>query len=147
MEALGYGTHLIIDASKISASSFEADTVRTFLAELAHYLEPSKVSDPEVHPVVDLPSGLSAVVVLPEAHASIHVFETAQTLSLRVFSRHELEVSAVSNKLRERFGARRFESHLSNYSKTIAKDPERRLMTLLGDRAYTAARLLEQTAP
>ena len=146
METLGYGTHLIIDGLNVAAASFTSDTVEAFLAELAGELEPASVVKPEIHPVADMPSGFSAVLVLPEAHASVHLFEEARALSLHVFSRHGLEVSTVTSKLKDRFGARRFESHLSNYSKTVAKDPERRLTTLLGDRAYAAARLLE-TSP
>lgn len=145
METLGYGTHLIVDVLNAAPSSFNAETVRAFLAELAGELEPSSPAQPEIHPVIDMPAGLSAVLVLPEAHASTHVFEEPRALSLSVFSRHGLEVSRITSKLRASFGVRRFESHLSNYSKTVAKDPRRRLTTLLGDRTYTAARLLGHT--
>ena len=61
-----------------------------------------------------------------------------------VFSRHGLDVRELSELLARHCGARRFESHLKNHGRTMAKDLARRRRTLLGDRQYAALRLQDQ---
>ena len=143
METLGYGTHLILDGFNADAKSLEEAVITDFLKGLAELLEPGKQVTPEVRPVEDLPSGFSAALLLPESHATLHTFNEARVLSLQVFSRHGLELSDLNRRLGSAFGVRRFESHISNHSKTMSKDPERRARTLLGDRSYAGLRLTE----
>ena len=143
METLGYGTHLILDGFNADASTLEEGVITDFLTGLADLLEPGKNVNPEIRPVEDLPSGFSAALLLPESHATLHTFDEARVLSLQVFSRHGLELSDLNKRLSRAFGVRRFESHISNHSKTMSKDPERRARTLLGDRSYASLRLIE----
>ena len=143
METLGYGTHLILDGFNADVNSLEEAVITDFLKGLAGLLEPGKNVTPEIRPVEDLPAGFSAALLLPESHATLHTFTEARVLSLQVFSRHGLELTDLNKRLGRTFGVRRFESHISNHSKTMSKDPERRARTLLGDRSYASLRLTE----
>ena len=142
METLGYGTHLIIDGFAADAATL-GDTagLEAFLLEQATRLEPGKRAAPEVHTVEVMPTGLSAALLLPESHLSLHTFIESRILTLSVFSRHGLALGSLTDSLVEAFGVRRFESHLSNHSRTMSKEDARRTRTLHGERSYAAVRL------
>ena len=147
MESLGYGTHLIIDGFAAEAAALlDTAVLETFLLEQAARLEPGKRAAPEVHTVEVLPTGLSAALLLPESHLSLHTFNKDRILTLSVFSRHGLALGELTDSLAKTFGVRRFESHLSNHSRTMSKEDVRRTRTLQGERSYAAVRLTEAFA-
>ena len=144
METLGYGTHMIIDGFNAETATLDDTTVlKAFLLDQATRLEPGKRAVSEVHTVEVLPTGLSAALLLPESHLSLHTFTKSRTLTLSVFSRHGLNLSDLTDSLAATFGVRRFESHLSNHSRTMSKEPAHRTRTLHGERSYAATRLTE----
>lgn len=142
METLGYGTHLIIDGFNVDeVTLLDTSLLHGFLLEQATRLEPGKRAAPEVHTVTVLPTGLSAALLLPESHLSLHTFVESRILTLSVFSRHGLALGDFTDSLAATFRVRRFESHLSNHSRTMSKEDLRRTRTLHGERSYAATRL------
>ncbi len=136
MESLGYGTQLILDGFNADAERLQDKNVVTAcLNELAALLEPAQN---EVLTVNDA-TGLSATLRLGESHLSLHTYHT--TVSLGIFSRHDVPLSEISQVLTKHFGVRRIESFLSNHAKTLPQDTEARQKVLMGDRAYSALRL------
>ncbi|CAN5908017.1 hypothetical protein BH24DEI2_BH24DEI2_12730 [soil metagenome] len=142
METLGYGTHLVIDGfAADGATLLDTAVLQSFLLEQADLLEPGKRAVPEVHTVEVLPTGLSAALLLPESHLSLHTFVESRIITLSVFSRHGLALGSLTDSLAATFRVRRFESHLSNHSRTMSKEDLRRTRTLHGERSYAATRL------
>lgn len=141
VETLGYGAYLIIDGLKADKHLNDADYIGSFLTEISKTLEPSFKAKLEVYASPDGDSGVSALAVLGESHASLHTFGSHKALSLRIFSRYNVLPEVFSDALKSSFGVRRLSSHLSNHSKTVAAEADRRKKTLFGDRQYTSLRL------
>jgi S-adenosylmethionine/arginine decarboxylase-like enzyme len=138
VESLGYGTHLIIDGfSATTESLLDKNMVNACLQEVAGMLEATQA---ELLSAEDQ-TGISATLKLTESHVSLHTFSTFGTLSLHIFSRHDLRPGDMTDALGKHFGVRRVESHLSNHSRTLPQDQAARQRALLGDRAYSALRL------
>ncbi len=136
MESLGYGTQLILDGFSADAERLQDKHVVTAcLNEVAGLLEPTQADMLSVND----PSGISVVLRLNESHVSLHTHTT--TLSLQIFSRHDVPLSEVSGLLTKHFGVRRLESFLSNHAKTMPQDVATRQKVLAGDRAYSSLRL------
>jgi S-adenosylmethionine/arginine decarboxylase-like enzyme len=136
MESLGYGTQLILDGFNAEAKGLQDKAVlEACLREVAALLEP--VQSDILH--LREPTGSSANLRLGESHLSLHAF--SDTLSLQIFSRHDVPLSAVTELLGKHFSVRRVESFLSNHAKTLPQESEARKKVLLGDRAYSALRL------
>lgn len=145
METLGYGTHLLLDGFKADERALADEAaVRAAVLALAQALEPRHAPDVLLEHLDGPLGGHSAAALLAESHLTLHTFPAAQRLSASVFSRHGLDVKALSELLSRHCGARRFESHLKNHGRTMAKGLERRRRTLLGDRQYAALRLQDQ---
>jgi S-adenosylmethionine/arginine decarboxylase-like enzyme len=144
VETLGYGAHLIIDGFLAEPAHLaDAGRAETLLRDLAGLLEPKGKPLLTFHPD---DGGLSGAALLAEAHLSIHTFADLGALTLSVFSRRGLDPKVVTERLEAHYGLRRFESHLKNHGRTMAKDEEQRRRTLRGDRQYARARLKDQTA-
>jgi S-adenosylmethionine/arginine decarboxylase-like enzyme len=139
VENLGYGTLLIIDGFKADTDNLTKVTaIETCLREVAGLLE-SKQSELLS---LETPSGNSATLRLAESHVSLHTFSASSSLSLRVFSRHDVRPGEVTDVLEKHFGVRRVESYLSNHSRTMPANTEARQRVLLGERNYSALRLV-----
>ena len=142
METLSYGTHYLIDAHKADPEALQSERVVTdLLLALANLIEPEHNASVIVSNIQDAPTGLTAGIYLNEAFVSLHTFPDIQAVATRVFSRHTIQVSPVTALLREYLKYGRFESQVSNHSKTLVSDPERMNRVLLGERNYTALRL------
>jgi S-adenosylmethionine/arginine decarboxylase-like enzyme len=138
VESLGYGTLLIVDGFKAEADNLtNVATIEACLREVAGLLESTQAE------VVSLEtgSGSSATLRLPESHVSLHTFNSSNSLSLRVFSRHDLRPGEITDLLEKHFSVRRVESYLSSRSRTMPSDTEARQRVLLGERNYCALRL------
>jgi S-adenosylmethionine/arginine decarboxylase-like enzyme len=138
VENLGYGTLLIIDGFNAKTETLtNVGTIETCLREVASLLESSRGDLLNV----ETPSGNSATLRLAESHVSLHSFSDSSSLSLRVFSRHDVRPGEITDVLENHFSVRRVESYLSNHSRTMPSDSEARQRALLGDRNYCALRL------
>jgi S-adenosylmethionine/arginine decarboxylase-like enzyme len=138
VESLGYGTQLIVDGFSAEAEPLaDALPVEACLREVANMLESSQ-SEPLT---MDSATGMSATLRLSESHVSLHTFTHLATLSLAIFSRHELRPSDMTELLGKYFGVRRVESYLSSHSRTMPQDEAAARRVLAGDRAYSALRL------
>ncbi len=142
METLGYGSHLILDGFKADAGALlDEAKLRTLLEALAEALEPRMTPKVLLERLDGPQGGWSGAVLQAESHVTLHTFPELQAVTLSVFSRRGLDVRRLSEALEAHLGIRRFESHLKNHSRTLAKDPARQRRTLLGDRQYAAVRL------
>jgi S-adenosylmethionine/arginine decarboxylase-like enzyme len=136
VESLGYGTQLILDGFNADTERLQSERViTTCLTDVAALLEPTQE---EVVSITE-PTGISATLRLAESHLSLHTYTT--TLSLQIFSRHNVRLSEVSDLLAKYFMVRRVESFLSNHAKTLPQDVEAKKKVLLGDRTYSSLRL------
>ena len=151
METLGYGSHLILDgfraergAEQPKPASPLADEarLRSLLRTLALGLEPKLEPEVWLERQNEGEPGYSGAVWQAESHLAVHSFERLGALTLSVFSRRGLDPRAFERAL-EPFGLRRFESHLKNHAKTMARESAQRRRTLLGDRRYAALRLAD----
>lgn len=139
METLGYGTYLIINGFHLSAERL-SDTaqLRELARELAQQLEPTTPAALETY---SDDQGTSLVALMSEAYLTLHSYPANQCLSLRLFSRHGLDLQQPITLLCHKLGLRRYESHLSNHGRTISKDAAQRRRTVLGERLYTLLHL------
>jgi S-adenosylmethionine/arginine decarboxylase-like enzyme len=138
VENLGYGTLLIVDGFNAATDSLtNVATIEACLRDVAGLLESNQ---PELLSL-ETPLGLSAALRLPESHLSIHTFNQGNLLSLGLFSRHDVRPGDVTDALEKHFDVRRVESYLSNHSRTMPADYDKRQRVLLGDRHYCALRL------
>jgi S-adenosylmethionine decarboxylase len=136
MESLGYGTHLILDGFNADGERLQdTKVVKACLNEVGVLLEPTTADSLSVSES----SGISAVLRLSESHLALHTYTSS--LSLQIFSRHDVRLSEVSDLLSKHFAVRRVESFLSSHAKTMPQDSEARKRVLLGDRAYSSLRL------
>lgn len=144
METLGYGAHLIIDGFLADPAHLaDADRAETLLRDLAALLEPKGKPLLTLHPDE---RGLSGAALLAEAHLTVHTFSDLGALALSVFSRRGIDPKLVTERLEALYGLRRFESHLKNHGRTMAKGEAQRHRALRGDRQYARTRLKDQTA-
>jgi S-adenosylmethionine/arginine decarboxylase-like enzyme len=140
VESLGYGTLLIIDGFNANSKTLtNRTTIETCLNEIAALLE----SHQEDLLSIEDATGISATLRLAESHLSLHTFSNSGSLSLRIFSRHDMRLGEITSVLEKHFAVGRIESYLSNRSKTMPLERNVRERVLLGDRAYTALRLDE----
>jgi S-adenosylmethionine/arginine decarboxylase-like enzyme len=138
VESLGYGTQLILDGFNADAKKLQDENlVRMCLNEVAALLESTQSDMTQLRDS----AGVSATLRLAESHLSLHTF--SNQVSLQIFSRHDLPLSAVTELLANAFSVRRVESFLSNHAKTLPQDSEARKKVLAGDRAYSSLRLAE----
>ncbi len=141
METLGYGSYLIIDGLGTPNANLDSDEAKAFLQNLANMLEPNVTADFTITPKASADEGCSVLMVLQESHLSLHLFPACQAVSLRLFSRYDVQPEVYARALKESFGINRISSYLSNHSKTLSNDLNRRLRGLLSDRRYTSVRL------
>ena len=144
METLGYGTHFIIDGFNASRKTLEDESaIESLLTTIAHTLETSKSEKKDFFSVDESHQGISAYYAQSESFVILHTFPELESLSLSIFSRHDVNSQDLLAALRTTFAIRRFESHMSNHSRTLSADSALRKRAILGDRAYTATRLAE----
>jgi S-adenosylmethionine/arginine decarboxylase-like enzyme len=136
MESLGYGTQFILDGFNADITKLQADTVVTAcLNDVAVLLEPAQNEPVSLRDSL----GISAALCLNESHLSLHTYTSSVTLHL--FSRHDVRLSEVSDLVTKHFGVRRTESFLSSHARTLPQDTEARKKVLAGERAYNLVRL------
>lgn len=141
METLGFGSYLIIDGLGTPNANLSTDEAKAFLQSLAEKLEPNISAEFTVTPQSSPDEGQSVLMVLAESHLSLHLFPKSQAVSLRIFTRYEVQPELYIQSLKNTFGINRISSHLSNHSKTLSANLSRRLRGLSGDRRYTSVRL------
>ena len=140
MTPLDYGTRFTLDAfrpnEKVAAPTGEQIT---YLEELHDLLAGPGSRRVVVH--VEDDEGLSVGISGGESHLALHLFPGLQALTLHVFSRREVRLKDLTDRLTGRFGVGRFDSHLGNATKSLPQDPDRLRHLLAGDRCYARVRL------
>lgn len=142
METLGYGTHLIVNGFHAASEQLsDAMQLEHFVTQLVHRIEPEAKVTLESYISVAPPAGISTVALMAESYITLHTYSDSGLVSLRLFSRHGLNIQEPVTLLRDALGLARFESHLSNHGYTVSKNPEQRKKTVLGQRQYTLLHL------
>jgi S-adenosylmethionine/arginine decarboxylase-like enzyme len=140
LDVLGFGSHLIIDGFGAEAALLGDETrvegVTQGFAEVLGEIETGRQ-------LLRHEGGLSMLLLLDEAHLSLHTFAPQRSLSLSVFSRRSLNLESILEKLREGFGAGRLESYMTSRSASYCSGLLDVSALLAGERAYASARLAD----
>ncbi len=142
-DALGYGTHLILDGFRADAPSLErAALIDEVVRELGARLESGAAGDTLVLHVDDgALRGYSAALVQGESHLCVHTFPALHKLTLEAFSTRSLPVDTFSSVFRHRFDVGRTESQVHGRSRLLPTAPDALERVLRGDRDYARLRL------
>lgn len=142
-EAMTYGTHIVLDGFRANPQALgDSDTVREVLEGLGRTLESETKAYIQVFSFDNGPSpGSSGAAILQESGLALHLFPDASKLTLRVFSRHNVRLEAVTALLSSRYGVGRFETQIRNRSRPIPREEKLLRRVLCGDRTYARLRL------
>ncbi len=142
-DALGYGTHLILDGFRATAADLAgAGDIDDVLTAFGALIEPA--SGPQrrlIQPGDDGTEGVSAAVVGSEAHLCLHTFGTLRKLSLEAFSTRTLPVQSLTELFVERFAVGRYEAHVRVRGRLLPRQDDALRRALEGDRQYARVRL------
>ncbi len=137
LDILGFGSHLIIDGFGAEAALLgdegEVEGVMQALSEVLGEVQTGR------H-LLRHADGLSMLLLLDEAHLSLHTFVSQRALSLSLFSRRSLNLESILERLREGFEAGRLESYMTSRSATYCNQLLDVSALLQGERAYAGAR-------
>lgn len=142
-DALGYGTHLILDGFRADAPDLsDPEALDAALTALGALLEPATGSDRRlVRAGDDGTDGVSAALVAGEAHLCLHTFATLRKLSLEAFSTRTLPVQTLTEAFVERFAVGRYEARVHVRGRLLPRQGDALGRALEGDRQYARVRL------
>ncbi len=142
-EAMTYGTHIVLDGFRADPQALgDSGTVREVLEGLGRTLEPETEAYIQVFGFDNgPPPGSSGAAILQESGLALHLFPDTTKLTLRVFSRHNVRLEAVTALLSSRYGVGRFETQIRNRSRPIPREEKLLRRVLCGDRTYARLRL------
>lgn len=137
LDILGFGSHLVIDGFQAAPELLEdEDHIARVVESLGRLLEPLPLSRQRS----SHDDGLSELVILAEAHLTLHTFLLQGCVSLSIFSRKTLHLQDILNVLSEGFDIGRYESYLTRRSKTYQNGADLEAL-IRGERSYVSARL------
>lgn len=142
-DALGYGTHLILDGFRADPASLgEATLIEEVVRDLGARLESGAPGDTLVLRVAGGQArGFSAALVQGESHLCVHTFPALHKLTLAAFSTRNVPVDAFSSVFRHRFAVGRTESRVHGRARLLPDEPHLLERILRGDRAFARLRL------
>lgn len=142
-DALGFGTHLILDGFRADAGRLaDRDAVAGLLHELAGSLRAATAAEVVWGPRDPRdPGGLSAALVHAEVHLALHTFPQLGKLTLDLFSTRTVPVDAVAARFRAVFAVGRQEASVHGRGRLLPARGEALTRTLRGDRDYARLRL------
>ncbi len=143
-EGLGYGTQISLDGAFADAAvlldraAVEA-VLERIVAEVEPKLEHSVVPAAAVHDAgVD---GLSAALIQGETAATLHTFPTLRTVTLHLFSAHDISLSTTTRMFIDVFRVGRFQSAVRAFGHYPPREPEQLRLALAGARDYVRIRV------
>lgn len=142
-DALGYGTHLILDGFRADAEALARRAlIEEVVRELGAQLDRGAVVESLLLSFDDGPDrGLSAALVQGESHLCVHTFPDLHKLSLDAFSARNVPVDAVVSAFRHRFEVGRTESQVHGRGRLLPRTREHLERAVRGDRDYARLRL------
>ncbi len=144
-DALGFGTHLILDGFRADAERLsDPDHIEGVLRELVVLTAGGDAAAAEViayTPDAGPSEGRSAAIVRAELYLAVHTFPAMRKLTLDLFSTRTVPVEAVSAAFRTRFGVGRQESAVHGRGRLLPVEAESLRRVLRGDRDYARLRL------
>lgn len=143
-EGLGYGTEIMLDGAYADGAKLEdLTTVRNVLEAIVAAVEPAVVGvqGAEVVTTDAGADGYSAALIQGETVAILHAFPLLRTVSLHLFSAHDLPLSATTRQFLVAFDVGRFQSSVRAFGQFPPRDPERLKRDLAGQRSYVKLRV------
>ena len=143
-EGLGYGTQISLDGAFADAGvlldhAAVAAVLQRIVAEVEPKLEHSVMPEVVVHDAgVD---GLSAALIQGETAAMLHTFPTLRTVTLHLFSAHDLSLSTTTRMFIDAFRVGRFQSAVRAFGHYPPREPEQLQLALVGARDYARIRV------
>ena len=148
-EGLGHGTQIMLDGAFADPALLaNADDVRTLLERIVAEVEPATAgaAAPPVTFQGGTTDGVSAALVRGETAAMLHTFPALRTVTLHLFSAHDLPLSATTRLFLAAFEVGRFQSSVRAYGHYPPRDPQRLALALAGQRDYVRLRLTPSPA-
>ncbi len=143
-EGLGYGTEIMLDGAYADSAKLEDPaTVSAVLEAIVAAVEPvaAGVQGAEVVTTDVGAAGFSAALIRGETVAVLHAFPQLRTVSLHLFSAHDLPLSATTRQFLAAFEVGRFQSSVRAFGQFPPRDPERLKRDLAGQRSYVKLRV------
>lgn len=141
---LGYGTQISLDGAYAKAEALtRASEAVKIIAELVATAEPLEARELSERAVVleDGEDGYSVSIAFGETTCTAHSFPRLRTVSLHLFSAHQLDLSAVQRLFLEGYEVGRFRSSVREFGLYPPSGEARSLKSLAGERAYARLRL------
>lgn len=143
-EALGYGTHLILDGFGAAAESLASDdAVRACLLEVGREAERGPEGAVALVHFWGPYEGPSGALLGAESYLVLHAFPRQRKLTLNAFSLHGLSSDASVKALKTHFGVGRTEHQRRGRSRQVPTSREVLERLLAGDRRYAGLRLTD----
>jgi len=143
LDALGYGTHLILDGFRADPDGLvRRSLIDEVVRELGARLEGGGAGEAIVLLFEEgVDRGLSAALVQGESHLCVHTFPALHKLTLDAFSTRSVPVDAIASAFRHRFEVGRTESQIHGRGRLLPRERDPLERAVRGDRDYARLRL------
>jgi hypothetical protein len=143
-EGLGYGTQITIDGAYADAAILSdhravSTVLRRIVAEVEPFVSGAISADVVLHSAGE--DGLSAALIRGETAALLHAFPPLRTVTLSLFSAHDLSLTTTIRTFQDAFGVRRFQSSVRTFGHYPPRDPALLERALAGLRDYARLRV------
>lgn len=149
-EGLGFGTQVSLTGVYADAETLgDRDALTAVLTAMVGEVEQSPQShdlDAQLAVVGDDLDGLSGCLIKGETVAQVHTFTSLRTVTLQLFSAHDISLSTTTKQFIEAYSVGRFESSVRAYGRYPRRDEQALKTLLLGEREYARLRVAPQPA-
>lgn len=143
-EGLGYGTQVMLDGAYADQARLtDKDAVRAVLQRIVAEVEPNVEATAPAEVVFHDSGrdGMSAALIRGETSALFHAFPDLRTVTLHLFSAHDLSLSSTTRMFLGAFDVGRFQSSVRAYGHYLPRDPVELEKALAGLRDYARIRV------
>lgn len=143
-EGLGYGTAVLLDGAYADVTKLtDQGAVRDVLERIVAEVEPNVGSTSPADVVFhdSRRDGMSAALIRGETSVLLHAFPDLRTVTLHLFSAHDLSLSATTRMFLDAFDVGKFQSSVRAYGHYPPRDPVALEHALAGLRDYARIRV------
>lgn len=143
-EGLGYGTQIMLDGAyadvaQLTDSAAVREVLERIVAEVEPKMENAIAAEVVIHDAGA--NGMSAALIRGETAALLHAFPDLRTVTLHLFSAHDLSLSTTTRMFLDAFGVGRFQSSVRAFGHYPPRDPKALERALAGLRDYARIRV------